>query len=72
MTVGNIHPTMAKRLRLSGILLIIAMAVEAFSFLWSNPTAFLVFTSVGGFFLVAGIGLFLFSLVTVPTEAPPE
>ena len=52
------------RLRLSGILLMIGLAVEAISLLWSHPTAFLFFLIVGGLCMTGGILLYLYSIVS--------
>ena len=60
---SDISSKMAKRIRIAGIFLLIGMAVEVVSLLWSNPTAFLVFVTVGGFFFFLGLAAYLFSLV---------
>ncbi|MEO6120317.1 MAG: hypothetical protein ABIP12_06460 [Terriglobales bacterium] len=70
--IGNANPVMAKRIRLAGIFLLAALIVEAFSLLWSNPTAFLLFAGIGGALLIGGVGVFLYSLVSVPTESPSQ
>lgn len=54
---------MTKRLRRSGILLILGLLVETFSLLWSRPMAFIVFVGAGGLLLAAGILTYLFSLL---------
>lgn len=64
----SIHPLMARRIRLAGALLLAALAIEAISLLWSNPTAFLIFAGLGGALLAAGIFIFLYSLVSVPAH----
>ncbi len=48
-------PWMERRLRISGVLLLLGLFVEAPSLRWSHPTAFLVFLFGGGVFLAAGI-----------------
>jgi hypothetical protein len=68
----KIHPTMAGRIRVAGALILLGMAVEAFSLLWSNPTAFLLFLGFGGAAMGAGVLLFLYSLVSVPQETTSE
>jgi hypothetical protein len=68
----NIHPVLAKRIRLSGSLIIFGMAVEAFSLLWKNPTAFLIFLGLGGVAMAAGVLVFLYSLVSVPQNPTVE
>jgi hypothetical protein len=54
-------------LRLSGIFLILGLAVELISLLWEKPLAFLLFAFVGGALFFAGIVLFLFSLLSAST-----
>ncbi len=52
-----------RRLRISGILLILGLLVEAGSLLWHHPLSFLSFIFVGGFLLGAGVVFYLYSLV---------
>lgn len=56
-------PRMDRRIRVSAILLIIGLLVEAISLRWAHPTAFLVFVFIGGAFMAAGGLIFLYSLV---------
>ena len=49
--------------RLSGLLLIIGLGIEAISLQWIHPIAFLAFFVIGGSFLGAGVLLFLYSIV---------
>ena len=60
---SDISPKVARRIRLSGIFLLIGIAIEVGSLLSSNPTSFLVFAIFGGAFLLMGIAAYLFSLV---------
>jgi len=54
-----------RRLQISGILILLGLLVESGSlFNQNNPSSFLLFLFLGGSFLVAGILLFLYSLVT--------
>jgi hypothetical protein len=69
---SDLHPKVARRIRISGVLLLLGMAVEVISLMWSNPTAFLVFSSVGFFFFAAGLGFYLFSLVVVRWNPVPH
>jgi hypothetical protein len=54
---------MTKILRLSGILLIIGLAIESVSLLFNHPLSFMGFIIVGGTSLGLGVLLFLISLV---------
>ena len=56
---------MHRRLRISGVLVIIGLLVEALCLLWSRPIAFVVLVGLGGLLIAAGILLFLYSLVSV-------
>jgi hypothetical protein len=61
----NIEATGIQRsLRISGILLTLALLVELISLLWGKPLAFLLFAFIGGALFLAGIVLYLFSLVS--------
>jgi hypothetical protein len=51
-------------LRVPGTLLILGLAIELISLLWNKPLAFILFAFAGGAFLVAGILLYLYSLVS--------
>lgn len=64
---------MSKILRVSGIFLILGLAIEAVSLMFNHPLSFMGFIIVGGTFLGVGILLFLFSLVTIAqaNPAPP-
>ncbi len=52
-----------RRLRISGILLILGLLVEAGSLFWHHPLSFLSFIFVGGFLLGGGVLFYLYSLV---------
>ena len=53
-----------RTLRISGILLIGGLVVEALSLCWNNAFSFMSFAVVGGLFFASGILLFLYSLVS--------
>ena len=57
-----------RALRVSGILLILGIIVEAISLWWEKPLAFLLFVGVGGLLTLAGILAYLYSLV--PSDEP--
>ena len=61
---------MDRRLRVSGILIVLGLLVEALSLIRIHPLAFLGFMFVGGGFLILGIALYLYSLVSV--ASPPD
>jgi len=54
----------ARSLRLSGSFLILGLSIELISLLWEKPLAFLLFAFVGGALFLAGILLYLYSLVS--------
>lgn len=54
----------ARRLRLAAILIALGLFVELFTLAWNNPIAFLVFLGLGGIFILAGIVIYLLSLVS--------
>jgi hypothetical protein len=51
-------------LRVSGILLILGLLVEALSLCWNTALSFMSFVVVGGLLFASGILLFLYSLVS--------
>jgi hypothetical protein len=60
---------MQRKLRLSGILLILGLLVEALSLCWNNAVSFMCFVVVGGLLFASGILLFLYSLVSSKASA---
>jgi hypothetical protein len=70
-TVTVADPKLTRRLRLSGLLVGLGLAVEALTMAWSHPTAFLAFLLVGGTLVGVGVLLYLFSIATYPV-APPR
>jgi hypothetical protein len=60
----NIEPAgIGRALRLPGILLILGLGIEWISLLWAKPLAFILFAFLGGALFLAGIFLYLYSLV---------
>jgi hypothetical protein len=59
---------MLRKLRISGILLILGLLVEALSLCWNNASSFMSFVVVGGLFFASGILLFLYSLVSKTSD----
>ena len=57
-----------RRLRISGILVIIGLLVEALCLVWSRPIAFVVLVCLGGALIGLGVLLFLYSLVSGPAH----
>jgi hypothetical protein len=58
--------SMGRRLRISGILVIFGLLIEAFCLLWSRPIAFVVLVAFGGALIAFGVLFFLYSLVSAP------
>ena len=56
-----------RRLRVSGVLIIIGLLVEFFSLVRIHPLAFLAFMFIGGGFFLAGIAIYLYSIVGAPS-----
>jgi uncharacterized membrane protein len=61
MTVQAIG--IGRSLRISGVLLILGLAIELISLFWAKPLSFILFAFVVGALFVAGILLYLYSLV---------
>jgi hypothetical protein len=58
---------MLRKLRVSGILLIFGLVIEALSILWNTAASFMSFAVFGGLCFASGILLFLYSLVSSNT-----
>ena len=58
------EPLNARQLRVSGILVILGLLVEALTLVWNHPLAFSLSLFVGGGFLLSGILVFLYTFVT--------
>jgi hypothetical protein len=64
---------MVRRLRISGILVIFGLLIEAFCLVWSRPIAFVVLVGLGGALIGLGVVFFLHSLISAPphtTDSP--
>lgn len=61
-----------RALRISGILLILGIAVEIISLLWEKPLAFLLFVGIGGALTFVGIVVYLYSLLPSALETAPQ
>jgi hypothetical protein len=61
---------MSKVLRVSGIMLILGLAIEAVSLMFNHPLSFMGFIIVGGVMLGVGVLLFLYSLVEIAQANP--
>ena len=55
---------MERILRISGVLLILGLAVEALSLCSNSAISFMSFMILGGLFFAAGILIYLYSLVS--------
>jgi RsiW-degrading membrane proteinase PrsW (M82 family) len=60
---------MNRRLRISGILVMAGLLVEALCLVWSRPIAFVLLACVGGALIGLGVLFFLYSLVSVAHHA---
>jgi hypothetical protein len=61
---NGIGERLQRRIRIAGALIIMGLVVEALSLVRVHPLAFLGFMFIGGTFLVAGIAVYLLSLVS--------
>jgi len=53
-----------KRLQLAGIFLIAGLLVEAICLFWALPITFVIFAMLGGFLMLVGLAIFLYSLIS--------
>jgi hypothetical protein len=56
--------TIEQRIRWSGILVVTGLLVQLLTMSWSHPLAFMAFLIIGCPMTLAGVLLYLFSLVT--------
>lgn len=67
-----------RRLRLSGLFIILGLIVQALSLLWNHPLSFIAFVTLGGLLLAIGILLYLLAVVNMAsypqesTETQPQ
>lgn len=54
---------MELQLRVSGALLVLGLVVEAVSLRWNTAPSFLCFMMIGGTCFVAGVAVYLYSLI---------
>jgi uncharacterized membrane protein HdeD (DUF308 family) len=55
---------MGRRLRISGVLLILGLIVEALTLCWNTAASFMSFMIFGGILLVGGVLSYLYFLVS--------
>lgn len=58
-----------RRLRISGILIALGLLVEGLSLIRIHPLAFLAFMFIGGALLIAGIGIYLYSIASASSPS---
>ena len=61
----NSANSLERRLRLSGLLLILGLLTEVICLFWARPISFVVLIAVGGMLLFLGVALFLISIVSI-------
>jgi hypothetical protein len=66
-----VNPVLLTTVRISGMLLIVGLIVEAISLRWNTAPSFLLFMFVGGFCFAAGFALYFFSLLLPRHNSPP-
>ena len=57
-----------RRLRVAGILSGVGLLVQVTTFFWTQASAFLLFAMIGVPLVIAGCAVFLYSVVSGPTE----
>jgi hypothetical protein len=66
---GRIMPTITieRRIRWSGLLIVLGLLLQMLTLLWTHPLAFMCFLMIGCPLVAAGMLLFLYSLVSHQT-----
>src|SRR3954471_20686510 len=67
---GKRMTRLQKRLRIAGVLVALGLLCELGSLFWHRPLSFFLFLLVGGGFLVLGVAVYLYALVSVREEDP--
>lgn len=57
-------PPVEKRLRWAGLLIALGLVVQLVTFIWIHPLAFIAFATVGCPLVLAGVLLYLYSIVS--------
>ena len=57
-----------QRLRLAGILIVLGLVIEAWTLHSNNPIAFVIFLGLGGILLSFGSAVYLWSLLSIPSD----
>lgn len=66
LTEADTRPVIEKRLRWAGLLIGVGLATQLITCIWVHPLAFMAFAAISCPLVVAGILLFLYSLVSMP------
>jgi hypothetical protein len=53
-----------RKLKVAGCLIMLGLLIEAATLYWSHPASFLGFLGIGGFVVIAGIAVYLLSIVS--------
>ena len=64
--------SISRELKIAGVLLLAGLPVTIASLIWKTPLAFLLFAGIGGLLIVAGIVVYLFSIVASGEALDPE
>ena len=59
--------TIERRIRWSGMLIVLGLLLQMLTLLWTHPLAFMCFLTIGCPLVAAGMLLFLYSLVSHQT-----
>lgn len=62
--------SVARNLRIAGILLLCGLFVTIASLIWKAPLSFLMFAGIGCLFVFVGVVFYLLSLLSLPSGAP--
>ena len=62
--------TIERRIRRSGMLIVLGLLLQMLTLLWTHPLAFMCFLLIGCPLVAAGMLLFLYSLVLHQTPSP--
>lgn len=62
--------TIERRIRWSGMLIVVGLLLQMLTLLWTHPLAFMCFLMIGCPLVAAGMLLFLYSLISHQSPSP--
>ena len=62
--MSSVQPVIEKRIRISGLLVILGLGIQLVTLFWNHPLSFMLFLLVGCPLTAAGMVVYLYSLAS--------